>query len=740
MQENSENPLDPFSMDESPIAPKEEIRMEALPSLLELPKNQGRFSQTSQAILEELRVRHRRLEMHGSAEISPALLLSLDKVAEVLQKEVQLTENHKTNSAISEALLELSDSTGEFKSRSVYFYPFFLKSEGGITIRIVLIAPQNKDKTDIVPYRRACFKYSEEILLIVFKNLSKQDPIIDDNKPGKILLSRDEKGNLKFLPNHFSLETDLRLITDKGFSPYSPILISDFITDAIAFGNAKQLLFEVNPYYHIVITISGFVEILLKHIAVQLDALATFIFQYLRIIAKENQNFQFLDVMEDLEARLPDTRTAILEGGWKIAYEFIKLLKEFPFDETSKNENFNLHQQCFESVQILEKLLEEVQKKGRDIHEEKYNEIFKKVKEKIMENTARNLVLTPVDIDLELTPLYSVSKIDSNILVNRLIDDISKSMGAYSKKDKEGKIICYSLDQRYLRDVSENLNSLSEKDSKYVDELKYLESIRKDLITRNDAQLDLLSESVSKKTEQDSKNTELSEHKRDKIDWDKLQSTYDLPTVLISSLMGSVISTAISIFTNELEMLFSGVFISVIAGIVLGYISSALKAPKKEMPTQKKSMSSSSPNNEQMMTIVRAAETILFPKKFNNIFEKVYDPKKLKYTLEQNLEEIRNLLPPNDRKKDESKLIAEIEYAVSQLVVTIRIPENIQMKGRAREYILSKNDLKTLLFRDKLAEHFRKEASVYKNDPDMMSYLNFLIKEIEFGYAKYLKT
>jgi hypothetical protein len=738
MQESSDSPLDPFSIDEPTVSDKVGLRPEKTSSLLELPKNQGRFSQTSQAILEELRVRHRRLEMHGSAEIAPSLLLTIDKISDVLQKEVQLTENHKTLPAISEALAELSDSQNQFKTRSVYFYPFLLRIESGISIRIVLVAPQNKDKTDIIPYRRACFKYSEEILLMVFKNLAKQDPIIDESKPGKVLLERDEKGNLNFYPNRFSAENDLHLITNKGFSPYAPFVIPDFVTDAIQFANTKQLLFIVNPNYHIVVSNVGFVEVLLKHVAVQLDALAAYVFQYLKNNAKENQHFRFIDVIEDLESRLPDTRSAIMEGGWKIAYEFVTLIKEFPFDEKSLNQNLQIKQTCTESSDILEKLLAEIQKKGRDVHEEKYSEILRKVKDKVIENTMRNLVLTPVDVELELTPLFSVSKFDKQILIDRFVDDLTLILGAYPLKDKTEKLICYTVDQRYLRDVFDNTISLSEKDPKFKEEIKYLDTIRKDLLGRNDSQLDLLSESSSKQTETDNTETEKQESKKVKVDINQLQSTFHFPTAIITSLIGSVIATISSLVSNQLDLLVGGVFLSVFAGIILSYFINKMKVAPKEKASNKKPVSGVA--SDSFLTLVRAAETVLFPKKFNSIFEKVYDPKKLKYTIEENLEEIRNLLPPADRKKEEAKLVAEIEYAVLQSAVIIKVPEEVQIKGRSREFILSKNDLKTLFFRDKLAEHFRKEASVYKNDTDMMAYLNFLIKEIEFGYTKYTKA
>lgn len=82
---------------------------------------------TSQAILEELRVRHRRLEMHGSAEITPSLLLTVDSIPELLSKQVQLTEAHKSQVAIAEAFKELAGLTEHNKEPVVYFYPFYCK-------------------------------------------------------------------------------------------------------------------------------------------------------------------------------------------------------------------------------------------------------------------------------------------------------------------------------------------------------------------------------------------------------------------------------------------------------------------------------------------------------------------------------------------------------------------------------------------------------------------------------------
>ena len=129
MPDSAEQYDDLFSVEDTNPFPKEEVKSKNIPPILELPKNKGRFSPTAQAILEELRVRHRRLEMHGSSEISPSLLPTVDQIPEILQKEVQLPDTHKTQIAISEALLELSDAKNGFVGRAVYFYTFILRSE-----------------------------------------------------------------------------------------------------------------------------------------------------------------------------------------------------------------------------------------------------------------------------------------------------------------------------------------------------------------------------------------------------------------------------------------------------------------------------------------------------------------------------------------------------------------------------------------------------------------------------------
>ncbi|MCZ8156945.1 MAG: hypothetical protein O9264_12530 [Leptospira sp.] len=735
MTESIDPSFDPLQTGE--LIPSQSVEPQSIQSLiLELPKNQGRFSQTAQVILDELRVRHRRLEMHGSAEIAPSLLLTVDKISEVLQKEVHLPESHKSNAAVSEALWELSDAKASFLGRSVYIYPFFLKTETGITVRIALVAPQNKEKTDIIPYRRACFKYSEELIVLIIKNLTKKEPVLDSKNPGLFLLKREENGNLAFTPHLFSIETDFVSIVEKGFIPFDSIPVPDFIQDLIQFGLSKQLLFSVSPRYHIAVPQSGFIELLLKHIAVQLDALAAFVFRVLKDVAKSSGHFKAVDQIEDLEKAMPDSLGAIVGGGWKVAYEFISLLKGFSFGESDTDQNFQIRQTVLESVNILETLLAEVQKKGRDLQEEKYIEILSRVKSKVIDNTVRTLTLTIVDVHAELNSLLSMTSDEQTKIVNRLVDDLRTIFGLYFQNDKSGRSICYIVDQRYLRDVQKNMMELAIKNSNITEQLAYLDLIRKDLLERNDLQLDVLSESEVASTNNNEQITAIA--KPPKYDLIEFQKTFHLPTAVVTILLGSVISTVASLFYNDLQMLVSGVISSFVIGLLLAYFSNRMSAPAKEKQVAKKSTTSSI--NDFYLTLVKASEEILFPKKFNTIFDKVYDPKKLRYTIESQIEEIRALLPHSEKKKDAIKLASEVEVAIMQAAAIIRVPENLLVKGRSKEYIISKNDLKTLVFRDKLADHFRKEASVYKADAGMMAYLNYLIKEIEFGYSKYVKS
>ncbi|GBF49917.1 hypothetical protein LPTSP4_14370 [Leptospira ryugenii] len=737
MSEAPDSQNEPFAWSREASASDPEPKHEAkvLVPILELPKNRARFSPSSLAILEELRVRHRRMEMHGSAEISPSTLLTVDQIPEVLHKEVQLPETHKTQMAISEALIELSDSRNHFQERAVYFYPFFLRTETGISIRIAMMAPQNKDKMDMTPYRRACFKYSLDLFGIVYKNLSNQEPFLDDKNPGKSLLSRDANGNL-FLDSFFySLERDIKHITERGFSPYFSFEIPDFTQDFIQFGKENKLILEIDESYHIVVPANNPVEILKKHLVAQLDGLMSFSAHYLVKFIKEHSLLRFLDIWEDLEKKIGNQKESLLSQTWVLADDLVRFIKEFPFPEDPTVDWSRVQETAERSASVLERLLAEIQKKGKDIAEEKYREFFFRMKTKILDHTSKQLRLLKINLLDEISEIHFANPEEKESFSVRLMNDIKSMFGAVLEKNEFDQWLVYAIDQRYLRDVEANVQTNLSKDPDAFLDQKRLTQIREELTKRKDSQLDVLSETIPQASSE-AEETQAEDKSNNLQTKGGLLNQMHLPSGLIVAMAGSFGSTLTSLFTNQMEILFQGVLLSLVSGFTVSYLYPYF-LPKKEALT--KSSASHLQSIERNMGLHKAIESVLFPKKYSQIFERVFDTKKLRFQLEEKMDEILSLLPNQEKQKDRRRLLNDIESAAAQITIMIRIPETLLVRGRSREFIVSKNDMKTVVFRDKLSEHFRKEASVYKSDPDMMAYLNFIIKEIDFGYTKYLK-
>ncbi|TGN09392.1 hypothetical protein [Leptospira ilyithenensis] len=735
MPDSSENPLENFSLEDSTISQKEEWNSGA--AILGLPKNQGRFSLTAQLILEELRVRHQRLAMHGSSEIAPSLLLTLDSISELLLKAVQLTENHKTPEAISEALKELSDFGNGFKDRSVYFYPYFLKTDTGLVVRVALVAPQNKEKTDIIPYRRACFKYSQDIIAILMKNFASRETVIDEEKPGARLLYRDGKGILFLNPNGFSFESDAEFILKKGFEPYFYIPLPDFIVDLVSYASASSKLYEINKNYHIVLSQNSFLDTLFKHIAVQLDALSGFSFHYLKKFAKENKILKALDQIEDLETKIPSSGKRLVEGGWKFAYELIFLIKGFPFDQIKSDELQRVKDSCFASIAILEKLLNEIQSKGKDILETKIAEIIIKIKNRVMDHTEKTLSLSLINLEQEIQFLRSLPKFEEKSAIEQLQAGLSKSLGVTTAGVELDKGTLVAVDQKYFSDVVMNTKDLALKDPVYKEHLVFLEEIKRILKERKDENFDTLSENKEPNDSSPKKEIEKEETKTSAFNLAEIQKNFNLPVGIITALSGSVLSMIIAIALNRLNSLLTGLFASIMLGVILAYV--LRKDDSKKTNKDKSSAKNHSAQEERFLSLIKASESFIYPKKYNHLLDKVYDPKKLRNRIEENLSEIKNLLSAQERKKDDQKIISEVEHAILQISAVVRIPEALQIKGRTKEIIVGKADLKTTLFRDNLAEYYRKEASAYHSDKDMVNYFNFVIREIELGYSKYIK-
>ncbi|MCW7503484.1 hypothetical protein [Leptospira paudalimensis] len=721
-------PISDFGETESPLS-----NNVSEPSyFISLPKNIASYSLTSQAILEELRVRHRRLEMHGSAEITPTLFLTLDSIPELLSKQVQLTESHKTNVAIKEALKELAGLTEHNKEPVVYFYPFILLVDQKLVFRLSMISPQSKEKTDVVPFRRSCFKYSIDLVDILLKNRSNRDLILEEENPGSTLLRTDQKGNVYFFPTKLSFESELEMILRSSMEPFGPLPTKDFILDVVTRGKETAKLVEIVPGYHFVLPNSSHHPEYVKHLAVQLDGLKQFAFPYLKRFAKENKYEGYLEKLIELEPKLPKKTEELLNSAQNYIQELSSLLGDFPFDKITNEESMRVKNGIQDSIIILNKLSRFLTEQKKEDAEDELFSLIQLLSTKIEENTKNTLTLTKLNLVAEIKTLNLKSDSEKKRAIEKIVKTLSDTYGCLEMKEEDYHVL-FALDQKYLTKVEENTFLLAKTSPEYRNELPILDQIRIILKNRSDVSIDKADiEDVSKEVDTE----EIAETpKEPRISFSALQEKFHVPIGVFSFLTLASIVTIISLLIGSLEYIGSGFLFSFFLGLILGYLYRKDGKPKPNLEKQKTGV----PKENRSLTIAKVAEAFIYPKKFNSIAEKVYDTKRLRNHIEECVEDIKLELSPADQKKDTNKIVAEIEHAILQISVVMKIPEAIQLKNRSKELILSKADFRTILFRTQLAEYYRKEASLYKSDRDQMDYIQFIIRELEFGYNKYLK-
>ncbi|MCG6150205.1 hypothetical protein LFX15_18050 [Leptospira levettii] len=699
---------------------------------ISLPKNIASYSLTSQAILEELRVRHRRLEMHGSAEITPTLFLTLDSIPELLSKQVQLTETHKTNGAIKEALKELAGLTEHNKEPVVYFYPFILLVDQKLVFRLSMISPQSKEKTDVVPFRRSCFKYSIDLVDILLKNRSNRDLILEEENPGSILLRTDQKGNVYFFPTKLSFESELEMILRSSMEPFGPLPTKDFILDVVTRGKETAKLVEIVPGYHFVLPSSSSHPEYIKHLAVQLDGLKQFAFPYLKRFAKENKYEGYLEKLTELETKLPKKTEDLLNSAQNYIHEISSLLGEFPFDKITNEESIRVKNGIQDSIIILNKLSRFLTEQKKEDAEDELFSLIQLLSTKIEENTKNTLTLTKLNLFAEIKTLNLKSDSEKKRAIEKIVKTLSDTYGCLEMKEEDYHVL-FALDQKYLSKVEENTLILAKTNSEYRNELPILDQIRIILKNRSDISIDKVE--IEDLSQEEDKEEITETPKEPRISFSALQEKFHVPIGVFSFLTLASVVTVISLLLGSLEYIGSGFLFSFFLGLILGYLYRKDGKPKPNIEKQK----TGKQKENRSLNIAKVAEAFIYPKKFNSIAEKVYDTKRLRNHIEECVEDIKLELSPADQKKDTNKIVAEIEHAILQISVVIKIPDAIQLKNRSKELILSKADFRTILFRTQLAEYYRKEASLYKSDRDQMDYIQFIIRELEFGYNKYLK-
>ncbi len=738
-------------------------------SYIQLSDAIGSLTPTARCILDELKDWHKRVEKHGSKEIHPSYLLTLDKLPEALGKYTNLGAQGKTENAIHQALRLLLDLDHRGANRVAYVYPYLIKSGNKIASKIALIAPQKESKTDTIPYRQACFRFSQELIKMLLDNRAKKGRNWDETNPGNLLIQKNKDGNPWLYPKLGSLESEINSLVRKGFGNVPYIPMTDFLIDFVNFAKEQNLAISILSDYHIVL---DHLELLpdgsfkklpevVNQILAQLDALETFTKDYLLKIARESKYEAFIDRVNQYfqdehfssvdEKMNPEDRVK----------RFLSLLESFPFGSQKGNQAQVIRETVDTGMRILKRLTDE---KGSVIHRKDdniYSTVKQTVMSKIPEYTKNNHMLLRISFEDEVANAGITSPEKANEYIKRLKDDVFSEFSYQEDKLPNGKSVFYVVDHGYMAAVIHKLAFESKGNPELKKQLEFAKSINHRLSNPKHPELNnkLRPDAIAKM------NAGVKDLEHEEREWEKSQdikSKFNVVPGVMTFFVSTLVFITAAYYLRSAVPLFFGVPFSVVAGFMAAIffreksteeIREDIKnsgkfgnigdwgKPSSGSNTLGSSSEEDQPTSqkeEKIANIYRAADNFVFPKRFNKITDKVLDPKSLKSRIYENLDNIKRNNLTLAKEKNDDKVASTVEYAVLQSVATIQIPDEVAVKDMPSTILINRTDLKAALFRGQLADFYRDEMNKKKFDKKLVKYYTFLINTIEMEYYKYL--
>ncbi|TGN19009.1 hypothetical protein [Leptospira idonii] len=748
----------------------EEVRNTSSQSYIQLSDAIGTLTPTARCILDELKDWHKRIEKHGSREKHASYLLTLDKIPEALGKYNNLSGQAKSDQAIYQALRQILDIDHRGQNRVAYAYPYLIRSGNKISSKIALIAPQKENKTDTIPYRQACFHFSQELAKMLLDNRGKKGRNWDEQNPGSILLQKNKEGQTWLYPKLASLEAEVSSLIRKGFGNVPYIPMTDFLEDFVNYAKNNSSALPILNDYHIVIdeleihSDGSFKKLpeTVNQILAQLDGLETFVKETLVKVAKENNYEGFLDRLNQYFSEPKFANNAEKMNPEEKVKKFISIIETFPYPSGKGNQILVLKETVELSLKILKRLTEE---KGSVIHRKDDN-IYTTVKQavvaKIPEFTKTNHTLFRIDFEEEVAKAGITSKEKATEYVKRLKDDVFSDFSYYEEKRPDGSSAYYVVDHGYLAAVIHKLAFEGKSNPEYKKQLEYAKIINHRLSNPKHPELNgKLKPDIIAKMNAEVRNMEQEEEEKAKSD--EIRSRFNVIPGILTFIVSTLIFVTAGYYLRSAVPIFFGVPFSIAAGFFAAIffrekttseiredIKNSGKFPgvsdwgKPSSASANTSFSSSDEDSsggqkeEKLAHIFKAADNFVFPKRFNKITDKVLDPKSLKKRIYENLDNIKRNNMTLAKEKDEDKIASTVEYAVLQAVSTIIVPDDIAIRDMPNTILINRNDMKTALFRSQLADFYREEMNKKKFDKKLVKYYTFLINTLEMEYYKYL--
>lgn len=706
------------------------------------PQTLNSFSGTAKAIMDELREKHKGIESSGQKKLHPLEFLTVDKIGESLLKYNNLSEQAKSNQAVDQALATLLDVKENGKERFVYLYPFLLKSSNKVASKIAVISPQTASTIDVTPYRDACFEFSKPMIDLILTNRAKKSKELDDANPGAALFHKNKQGQDWLYPERFSIESEINLLVKSGFKPYTYLPIKEFVEDFIEYGSIRKNLEPITSKYHIIVDEIQVKEDgsyikqpeMVNHYRAQADGLEKFIMQYFPSLcdsgagAYRNKISEFkLKFIDGAEPNRKQTREKVTA--------LIALVKDFPFSQVNSELSKQVRETCDESTAILESLMNKMGSLISRKYDNIQDKLFKSVSNKIIEHCKAKMSLLPLNVEKEMSTCGIKEDDKLKDVRERLIKDILKQFPNKETKNASGDTVKYVVDHTIMASILHKYGMASSLTEDEKIEYEVAKQLNDELVESKNRRLNIniKPEIVAKMNEDLLKKNEAKDDKTPTFLTEFLKTLNPVPGIL--GFMGTVLVSAIIFLINED---FSVILMGFPAGIVIGILLAKFIQPKDGSVVVEKSASKGGEADNKTSQITKAASKFIYPQSFNSVTDKVYDKASLMKKIEKHMVEIKSGAPTLKDEADNHKVASAVEHAILNNSVVIAVPDNVAVKNKPNQLIISKNDFKAPTFRSQLSEVYREQMEKNKMNKELVSYYKFLVNILEVEYHKFL--
>jgi hypothetical protein len=697
------------------------------------------------SILKFVAERQRTVVALHSFEKHPYYYLTVDYLPEILKRDPTLREEEKGKKAVDEALKQMLDVFTGGKVKYGYLYPILIQEERKIITKICIIAPQIEHETPIAPLRRNCFDFSKKVMDSILSNRVKRNREIEEKYPYSVILKLNSESVYRFYPTALSLESDLNVLIKKAFAPFSPIAMTDFLSDFIVYGKSLHRLVEVLPDYHIIdeeleVDAQGNLTRepnIYFHFFTLLKATEELVIGPLYELAKQmgyfipsNHIYSHRENFSALYSEYPENEIPRLVS-------LKDCLDHFPEDKNLIPSDKNLIEGGRKAYQIL-KALESLfplvkQKKDSQI----IQGVVQTVADKIIAHLRDKKTLYVLDTGTVIKASgvqsgemrYELEKAIRAMVIDRFPQKESRTT--------DNKVFYYVGYYPIMSAVVFNLSRLSFHNDSYTKQHEIAQAMYDAAFYRAHPDLDIELEASDQKEIQKGKENlaQLIERQKKKQEF---EDSYNFQAGFFGLGFSFFYFFILYLFFKNNTLLYIMPVVSIFTAYMLTRVFSkrGFRKPITETETKKDL-------GEISATSLNQIQSIIYQPSQSTIEERIFDRNSFHELIIKNIDEIKATHEEWKMEANNDSLVLRIESALLTSMAVVQVPKDQVPKSKPATVLFFRDDLKDSSVRGKLADyyHFRRSAakSTSTASNNVFSYYNFLYNAVERDYYKYTK-